>query len=663
MKVSIAQIDMRLGDIEAICARIEGQAAIAREQGARLLCVPAPLISGALPGALIESQNFVHDVLRALEAFAVRLARLDIVVLVPAIVSHQGTPIFEVFMLKEERVVPIRTLAALHREHVGEDPWLPSVFDVDGLRCAFTFDFDRDIELVVPGCDVLFYFQASPFCAAREQSAAVASIADGYYRPQVVKRSMWLAYVAPVGGFEDMAYTGGSFVMDDCGRVVAAAPCFEEALLVQDVQRGVALPAIDDHLLPQFDRTEWLWEALRLWLVDAAAARGCGRVTVLLSGDLPSSLVAALCVDAFGPRNVTGLLVAHTGMRTPQQEAREDARVSLARELAANLHIRLVERVAPDLEELLDLDERQGGHGSYADGCAVRPALGFDQVILADLSTSQGALPVSSLCKTDYALAPEGAVSVPGSVAPFGDVYLTALEFLAKFRNRLGTAIPSSLVSLKSVKGYLDEVVDGAVKAAHVSGELAGRMVSLLGALEPSDVDGALEGHVDRALPFEELPLSASRPDAAALLLMLARSGEATRRSLPAYPVVSACSFIERAWPVSLAWSDVGRQGEEPKTLELFVQKEIERAESRGAEMGERMRGEILGFVSSLLGITPEQLEELGSEEGRARLGANLSQVEDQVQRSLQQLFEQGGAPEAGGSAMPPHGFPFFSQN
>ena len=67
--------------------------------------------------------------------------------------------------------------------------------------------------------------------------------------------------------------------------------------------------------------------------------------------------------------------------------------------------------------------------------------------------------------------------------------------------------------------------------------------------------------------------------------------------------------------------------------------------------------------MSSLLGITPEQLEELGSEEGRARLGANLSQVEDQVQRSLQQLFEQGGAPEAGGSAMPPHGFPFFSQN
>ena len=62
--------------------------------------------------------------------------------------------------------------------------------------------------------------------------------------------------------------------------------------------------------------------------------------------------------------------------------------------------------------------------------------------------------------------------------------------------------------------------------------------------------------------------------------------------------------------------------------------------------------------MSNLLGITPEQLEELGSEEGRARLGANLPQVEEQIQRSLQQLFEQGGGRLAGS-----HGMPFFSRN
>lgn len=51
MKLALAQIDMRLGDIEGICGRIEDQARLARERGARVLCVPAPLFMGAMPVA------------------------------------------------------------------------------------------------------------------------------------------------------------------------------------------------------------------------------------------------------------------------------------------------------------------------------------------------------------------------------------------------------------------------------------------------------------------------------------------------------------------------------------------------------------------------------------------------------------------------------------
>ena len=46
MKLALAQIDMRLGDIEGICGRIEDQARLAHERGARVLCVPAPLFMG-----------------------------------------------------------------------------------------------------------------------------------------------------------------------------------------------------------------------------------------------------------------------------------------------------------------------------------------------------------------------------------------------------------------------------------------------------------------------------------------------------------------------------------------------------------------------------------------------------------------------------------------
>ena len=61
MKIALAQIDMRLGDIEGVCARIESQAILAHEQEADLLAVPVPLLAGILPGSLIEVEDFEHD--------------------------------------------------------------------------------------------------------------------------------------------------------------------------------------------------------------------------------------------------------------------------------------------------------------------------------------------------------------------------------------------------------------------------------------------------------------------------------------------------------------------------------------------------------------------------------------------------------------------------
>ena len=54
MNIALAQIDMRLGDIEGICERIESQARLAKRSGARVLCTPSPLFGGLMPNLLIE---------------------------------------------------------------------------------------------------------------------------------------------------------------------------------------------------------------------------------------------------------------------------------------------------------------------------------------------------------------------------------------------------------------------------------------------------------------------------------------------------------------------------------------------------------------------------------------------------------------------------------
>ena len=75
---------------------------------------------------------------------------------------------------------------------------------------------------------------------------------------------------------------------------------------------------------------------------------------------MPSSLLAALAVDALGPRNVIGLVLGRNRIFTPAQEEAEAARCAAVRAIAERLHIRTVERDAPDAARVLDRDVSAG---------------------------------------------------------------------------------------------------------------------------------------------------------------------------------------------------------------------------------------------------------------------------------------------------------------
>lgn len=163
MKLALAQIDMRLGDIEGICGRIEDQARLAHERGARVLCVPAPLFMGAMPGGLVGTADFEHDMLAGLTGVAERIQELDMICIVPAAVSFEGQPLLDYMMLKDGHVVPARSSIALQRGENNDTRWAPPVFDVDGVRIAVIFDLDRELEMLPTGVDLIAYFQFNAF--------------------------------------------------------------------------------------------------------------------------------------------------------------------------------------------------------------------------------------------------------------------------------------------------------------------------------------------------------------------------------------------------------------------------------------------------------------------------------------------------------------------
>lgn len=678
MKLALAQIDTRLGDIEGICARVLDQAVIAASHGAHLICVPAPLTLGIAPTSLIEYGNYQHALIRALQTLAEKLDSLGIACLFPSIVSFEGAPIFEIFILRDGRVVPARSLIARERGPRSDEAWLPPVFDIAGTRIAVSFDLERDMESLPVGTDIVIYFPAYGYDDSNEESAAVAAIRDGFFVDSVAKTGLWLACMAPVGAYDGAVYTGGSFVMDDAERVIAAAPCFEEGLLVTEICHGAVPDSIDPDLLPRWNREEWLWESARLYLRDVVTRQATANVAVLLSGDLASSLLASLAVDAVGSRNVIGVILQHEEALTPWDECAENERLRLARETAGNLRIQVIEcesSFSRNCEEIWDSLSRED-KVEHLDKIASNTRRADIEALLR-VACRVDACCVSDMTKTDYALCAPSALEEGYSrfvCAPFGEIYLSRLEFIARWRNRRSRVIPEALVSLASVERSMGSIIDRAVPSLTGDGELEKKVASVLRSQTPAKLDDALKAHVDKGLGFEENPLAEASPQALRALMLLVQYGESARRKLPAVPVLSARSFSERSWPISLGWSDMGRDGEDLLTVDELIQMEQARSSEEGPSHRAQAREEVMGLIGSLFGITPEQIAHMQSEQGQHEMRQGLGDIESMIRKMLEASQGVMGPAESGGSnqgAQARSGFPFapggatpfFSQN
>ena len=219
------------------------------------------LMCGVTPGALVDYPNYEHDLLRALDRLAAVCDAAGVACIVPAVLSLEVGQLFEAFLLRRGRVVPLRLTMIRHQEGVPVSPWSPPVFDIAGTRIAVTFDAQRDLASLPGGCDLLLLFPVNGLDVTDCDSAAAAALPAGQMTERVARAGIWMACMAPIGGYDDAVYTGGSYVLDDGGRVVALAPCFEESLLVQDARRLA---------IPRFDRGT----------VTALASAGFGRSAV-----------------------------------------------------------------------------------------------------------------------------------------------------------------------------------------------------------------------------------------------------------------------------------------------------------------------------------------------------------------------------------------------
>jgi NAD+ synthase (glutamine-hydrolysing) len=380
LRLALAQIDSRVGDIEGNVAKITEQIGRARDAGAELVLFPELAVTGYPPEDLLLKEHFL---LAATEAVAELAGEAQ------GIVALVGFP---------ERADDVHNALAVLAE--GE---LKAVYRKTVLPNYGVFDEQRyfqigdggavlqlgDARLGLTICEDVW----TPGPPASDEALAGAPLilnasASPYHAGKGLERERMLAQRARdnlaavafcnlVGGQDELVFDGHSLLLDHEGNVLARSPQFAEALTVATVDLQAAMTArlrdtrlrkpvrqalpdvrrigplarredVGDataggDVAPLLEPEAEIYAALVLGTRDYVEKNGFRHVVIGLSGGIDSTLTLLIAVDALGADSVTCVTMPS---RYSSSGTRDDAKV-----LADNLGVELLElAIGPAME-------------------------------------------------------------------------------------------------------------------------------------------------------------------------------------------------------------------------------------------------------------------------------------------------------------------------
>ncbi|MEW6146061.1 MAG: NAD+ synthase [Thermodesulfobacteriota bacterium] len=349
VRLGLAQINVRVGDVEGNLEKILGYIKNARALGVDILCFPELAVTGYPPEDLLLKPRFISDNLKAVDR--VRKAT-DGLTVVLGFADRREDIYNAAAILRNKELVDI------YRKH-----YLPNygVFDEDryfqsGLRAPvyklgdaiFGVNICEDIwypgdptrrQSVLGGAQIIINISSSPYYSskvkAREQM--LVTRAKDY--------SAVVAYCNLVGGQDELVFDGHSVIIGERGEILARAKGFEEDLLVSDInidrvfrsrmhdprrrKEHLAMKAHSDNpevivmdakknketpgpaVKPRVEDflpvDEEILKALVIGTRDYVTKNGFRKVVIGLSGGIDSAIVTVIAVEALGRENVVAV--------------------------------------------------------------------------------------------------------------------------------------------------------------------------------------------------------------------------------------------------------------------------------------------------------------------------------------------------------------------
>ncbi len=319
-------MNQRVGDLAGNAQSILAWRAEASE--ADLVMVPELQLTGYPLEDLVLKPEFVRRSLEAAERLADATADGGPGLLFGALHVEDGL-VYNAMVLAEHGRVMGRTLKRELPNYGTFDE--KRVFASGPLPIPLEF---RGVKIGVPICEDIW---REPVCAALAAGGAeLLLVPNGspyeldkddlrhrLARSRVTETGLPMAYLNRVGGQDEIAFDGSSFVMARDGEILVQMPDWDEAVQLTRWEKsssGWVCATRASHVLDPYPAD--IYRAMMIALRDYVGRNGFPGVILGLSGGIDSALSAAVAVDALGPDKVWCVMMPS---RFTGSESLEDA--------------------------------------------------------------------------------------------------------------------------------------------------------------------------------------------------------------------------------------------------------------------------------------------------------------------------------------------------
>jgi NAD+ synthase (glutamine-hydrolysing) len=347
MKITIAQLNPTVGDIDGNLARIPDTLSKCVEDSTDLLVFPELFLTGYPPRDLLERPSFIESVEVAIQRLITLSAdypQTGILFGAPvpsgkatgsglynsAVLIYGGEIIFK----QHKSLLPTYDVfdEARYFDSAPEIDTIPFKDEILGISVCEDawndpelwlkryYSFDPIETLRKKGATIFINISASPFYTGKEE------IRFGIVQSHARKHRTPFVFVNQVGGNDELIFDGRSMFVDEAGEMVEIFPSFREHVQTIDTKMS-GTPGL---YCPQ-DKIESIHEALVLGVRDYMGKCNFSKAVIGLSGGIDSAVTCCLAKESIGSENVLGV-----SMPSPYSSGES---MEYAKKLAENLNI------------------------------------------------------------------------------------------------------------------------------------------------------------------------------------------------------------------------------------------------------------------------------------------------------------------------------------